>query len=122
MLALPVTLTISAGAALVNLWLMVRCGQARGKSGVFVGDGGNEFLTRRMRAQANFVENAPFVLILIAALEATGGTNNWVLTTPNTATNFIDTDRIFFDDSARNADLAREHVATGHVPHGVSNP
>ena len=29
---------------------------------------------------------------------------------------------IFFDDSARNADLAREHVATGHVPHGVSNP
>ena len=78
MLALPVTLTISAGAALVNLWLMVRCGQARGKSGVFVGDGGNEFLTRRMRAQANFVENAPFVLILIAALEATGGTNNWL--------------------------------------------
>ncbi|MBK7044087.1 MAG: 5'-nucleotidase [Rhodanobacteraceae bacterium] len=29
---------------------------------------------------------------------------------------------IFFDDSARNADSAREHVATGHVPHGVSNP
>jgi 5'-nucleotidase len=28
---------------------------------------------------------------------------------------------IFFDDSLRNADSAREHVATGHVPHGVSN-
>ena len=31
-----------------------------------------------MRAHANFVESAPFVLVLIAALEATGGTNNWL--------------------------------------------
>jgi 5'-nucleotidase len=29
---------------------------------------------------------------------------------------------IFFDDSARNVESARRHVATGHVPHGVSNP
>ena len=28
---------------------------------------------------------------------------------------------IFFDDSARNAESASGHVATGHVPHGVSN-
>ncbi len=28
---------------------------------------------------------------------------------------------IFFDDSARNAESASSHVATGHVPHGVSN-
>ncbi|MDQ2971640.1 MAG: 5'-nucleotidase [Rhodanobacteraceae bacterium] len=28
---------------------------------------------------------------------------------------------IFFDDSRANADSARRHVATGHVPHGVSN-
>lgn len=28
---------------------------------------------------------------------------------------------IFFDDSQHNIDSAREHVATGHVPHGVSN-
>jgi uncharacterized membrane protein YecN with MAPEG domain len=78
MLALPVTLTIAAGAALVNLWLMIRCGQARTKGGVSIGDGGDEFLIRRMRAHANFVESAPFVLILIAALEVTGGTNNWL--------------------------------------------
>jgi uncharacterized protein len=78
MLTLPVTLTIAAGAALVNLWLMARCGQARTKGGVSIGDGGDEFLIRRMRAHANFVESAPFVLVLIAALEATGGTNNWL--------------------------------------------
>jgi len=28
---------------------------------------------------------------------------------------------IFFDDSAHNVESARRHVATGHVPHGVSN-
>jgi uncharacterized protein len=78
MLSLPVTLTIAAGAALVNVWLMVRCGQARTKGGVSIGDGGDEFLIRRMRAHANFVESAPFVLVLLATLEATGGTNNWL--------------------------------------------
>ncbi len=78
MLSLPVTLTIAAGAALVNVWLMIRCGQARTKGGVSIGDGGDEFLIRRMRAHANFVESAPFVLVLLAALEATGGTNNWL--------------------------------------------
>lgn len=78
MLTLPVTLTIAAGAALVNIWLMIRCGQARTKGGVSIGDGGNDFLIRRMRAHANFVESAPFVLVLLAALEATGGTNNWL--------------------------------------------
>ena len=78
MVTLPVTLTIAAGAAFVNIWLMVRCGQARTKESVSVGDGGNEFVIRRMRAHANFVESAPFVLILIAALELTAGTNNWL--------------------------------------------
>ena len=28
---------------------------------------------------------------------------------------------IFFDDSAHNIDSARQHVAAGHVPHGVAN-
>jgi len=29
---------------------------------------------------------------------------------------------IFFDDSHHNVESARDHVAAGHVPHGVSNP
>ncbi len=78
MLTLPVTLTIAAGAALVNIWLMIRCGQARTKGGVSIGDGGNDFLIRRMRAHANYDESSPLVLVLLAALEATGGTNNWL--------------------------------------------
>ncbi len=78
MLTLPITLTIAAGAALVNIWLMLRCGQVRTKQGISIGDGGNEVLIRRMRAHSNFVESAPFVLILLAAIEATAGTSNWL--------------------------------------------
>ncbi len=78
MIALPITLTIAAGAALVNIWLMIRCGQARTKQGITIGDGGNDIVIRRMRAHANFTENAPIVLILIGTLEVTGGTSNWL--------------------------------------------
>jgi uncharacterized protein len=78
MLSLPITLTMAAGAALVNIWLMVRCGQARTKGKVSIGDGGDEFLIRRMRAHSNFVESTPFFLILLAALEATQGSPNWL--------------------------------------------
>jgi uncharacterized protein len=78
MLSLPITLTMAAGAALVNLWLMIRCGQARTKGKVSIGDGGDDHLIRRMRAHANFVESAPFVLILIAALEASGLGGGWL--------------------------------------------
>ena len=69
---LPVTLTAAAAAALVNIWLAVRIGQIRRSTKTIHGDDAGGPLTRRMRAQLNFVENAPFVLILIAAIELTG--------------------------------------------------
>ena len=78
MLSLPITLTIAAGAALVNIWLMIRCGKARTQGKVSIGDGGDDFLIRRMRAHSNFVESTPFVLILIAALELSGHGSNWL--------------------------------------------
>lgn len=70
MIWLPITLTMAAVGALINIWLMMRVGSVRRASGVFVGDGGDDRVIRRMRAHANFVETAPFVLILILALEA----------------------------------------------------
>ncbi len=66
---LPVTLTFAGVAALINIWLAIRCGQARTAQKVSIGDGGNEAVIRRMRAHANYIENTPFVLILIAAIE-----------------------------------------------------
>lgn len=68
-ITLPITLAAVAAAALVNIWLSIRCGQVRTSEKVSVGDGGNEKLIRRMRAHANFNENTPIVLVMIAALE-----------------------------------------------------
>ena len=66
---LPVTLTAAAAAAIINLWLAIRVGQMRGATKTIHGDDAGGPLTRRMRAQLNFVENTPFVLVLIAAIE-----------------------------------------------------
>lgn len=66
---LPTTLSLAASAALINIWLSIRCGQIRSKAGVSIGTGGNDLLERRMRAQLNFAENTPWVMLLIALIE-----------------------------------------------------
>jgi uncharacterized protein len=75
MMFLPITLTIAAAAALLNLWLSIRVGRVRIAEKISVGDGGNENLIRRMRAQANFLENTGFALVLIAAIELAVGSS-----------------------------------------------
>lgn len=72
------TLSLSAAAALITIWHMIRIGRVRMSEKIMVGDGGSEPLLRRMRAQANFLENTPFVLILIAAIELTGKGGTWL--------------------------------------------
>lgn len=75
---LEITLIFAAAAALINLWLSIRVGQVRTSQKVSVGDGGNEMVTRRMRAHANFVEYTPFFLILLGLTELAWGTNIWL--------------------------------------------
>ncbi len=75
---LPVTLTSCAAAGLITIWLGMRIGRLRGQFKVSVGDGGHEPLQRRMRAQLNFVENTPFVLLLIAAIEIADKGGMWL--------------------------------------------
>ena len=70
---LPVSLTFAGALALVALWLAFRVIRVRTKAEVMVGDGGHPLLTARMRAQANFVEYTPFVLILMVLIEMAGG-------------------------------------------------
>lgn len=74
----PISLTIAAGAALLNIWLMMRVGKVRKQEQIFVGDGGNENVIRRMRAHSNFIESAPFILILLFLLEAALGSSIWL--------------------------------------------
>jgi hypothetical protein len=78
MTVLPVTLAAAAAAAILNIWLGVRIGALRTALQISVGDGGSESLQRRMRAQANFVENTPFVLVLMAAIELSGRGSWWL--------------------------------------------
>jgi hypothetical protein len=75
---LPVTLTIAAAAAVVNLWLAFRIVPLRLKDKVLIGDDGNQRLQARMRAHANFTEYAPFILILIGLIELAGGSTLWL--------------------------------------------
>lgn len=75
---LQTTLTIAAAAAVVNTWQMLRIGRLRMQLKVLHGDGGNPLLMQRMRAQLNFLESTPFVLILIAAIEMTGKGGTWL--------------------------------------------
>lgn len=70
---LPVSLTFAGALALLVLWLAYRISRVRMSGKVMVGDGGNPLLLARMRAQANFVEYTPFVLILMALIEMAGG-------------------------------------------------
>jgi uncharacterized protein len=75
---LPTTLSMAAAAAMINFWLALRCGQVRGKEGISIGTGGSDLMERRMRAQLNFVENTPWVLMLIAAIELAGKGGQWL--------------------------------------------
>jgi hypothetical protein len=73
-----VTLVLAAALALLNLWLSVRVGQVRRSEKVSVGDGGNDRVIRRMRAHANFGENAWVVLALVFAIELSVGPSYWL--------------------------------------------
>lgn len=78
MIVLPTTLCAAAAAAIINLWLAFRVLQMRFRHQVVHGDNSVGPLARRMRAQLNFVENAPFVLLLIAAIELAGRGGLWL--------------------------------------------
>ena len=75
---LPITLTAAGAAALINFWLAMRVGRIRTSNKILMGDGGNESLIAAMRAQANFVEYTPFIVILIGLIEMAAGTSIWL--------------------------------------------
>ncbi len=78
MTSMVISLQIAAVAALLNLWLAVRCGRVRIGRKIVHGDGGDPLLHRRMRAHANFSEYAPIFLILLALVEYSIGSLWWL--------------------------------------------
>lgn len=69
-------------AALLGIILLVLSirvvAVVRAKGNVGFGDGGNPDFTTVVRAQANFVEYVPLILILIAFAEAGGTSPTWI--------------------------------------------
>nr|WP_206517638.1 MAPEG family protein [Sphingobium algorifonticola] len=77
-MVMPVTLVFAAAAALLNLWLGIRIARVRMAEQVLHGDGGSSLLMKRMRAQANFVEYTPFLLVLAGVVEMALGSTMWL--------------------------------------------
>lgn len=75
---MPITLTFAAACALLNLWLASRCVRFRIKDKVLHGDAGHPLLAKRIRAQANFIEYTPIVLILCGLVELAAGPSLWL--------------------------------------------
>ncbi len=78
MIILPITLVMAAASGLISIWLAIRVTQVRSKANVWLGDGGSEPVVARTRAHTNFVEYAPFVLLLIALIELARGASLWL--------------------------------------------
>lgn len=71
---MPLTVSpVYAGLlGLLFVFLSVRVIGARRRSGVALGDGGDQALLRRQRVHGNFAEYVPLGLVLLVCAEATG--------------------------------------------------
>ena len=78
MTMLPITLTISGAAALLNIWLGLRVSLLRRRHRVSVGHGNEPAIETRMRAHANFSEYTPIFLILLGLIEFSKGPQQWL--------------------------------------------
>ena len=74
----PITSVIAAIFGVMLVFLSLRVGLLRSKEKIWFLDGGNEELTRRIRAQGNFIEYVPLALLLIALIELGGGSGGLV--------------------------------------------
>ena len=74
-MSLPITLLFASIFTLFALLLSARAGSYRGKAGVSIlyGEPQNHELVERVRVHQNFLEYVPMLLIMMALIEANGG-------------------------------------------------
>lgn len=72
---IPITLSYASLFALFALVLSFSAGSFRGKTGISIlfGEPTNMELAQRVRAHQNFLEYVPMILIVMAGIEASGG-------------------------------------------------
>lgn len=75
---LSVTPIYIAILGLMFIPFTLRVGLYRVKNDILLGDGGDQELIRRMRAQANFIETVPMALFLLIMVEVLGASDTWL--------------------------------------------
>jgi len=73
-----ITLLFASLHVLLLIVLLARVVRRRRELKVGIGDGGDEVLARRIRVHANFTENVPIALALMALLELSGLAAAWL--------------------------------------------
>ena len=80
--ALPdihVTLLFAALFGFLHVIFTLRVGGYRFKSGISLGDGGDDELRNRIRAHGNFIENVPIALLLLLLNDLNGLGNSTLM-------------------------------------------
>jgi uncharacterized protein len=77
-MTVSVTLLYACLVGLVGLILGGLAGRTRSEANVSLGDGGRKDLLEAMRRQANWVENVPYAIILMALIEFNGANKTWL--------------------------------------------
>jgi len=73
-----ITLLFASLQVLLMIMLLSRVVRRRRHLRVGIGDGGDELLARRIRVHANFIENVPIAMTLMALLELSGLAAPWL--------------------------------------------
>ena len=73
-----ITLLFAALHVLLMLALLAPISLHRRVNNIGVGDGGDKLLARKIRVHGNFVEHAPFALLMLALLELCGLPAPWI--------------------------------------------
>ncbi len=69
---LPITAIYAAIMVAISIWLGFQVGSMRGKTKISIHHGDNMELAEKIRRHANFTENVPLALILMAIIELNG--------------------------------------------------
>lgn len=73
-----ITLLFASLHALLMLMLLARISRHRHGHRIGLGDGGDAVLARKIRVHGNFVEHAPFALLMLGLLELGGLASAWL--------------------------------------------
>lgn len=73
-----ITLLFASLHVVLMLLLAVRVVVHRRAQQIGIGDGGDKWLTRKIRVHANFIEYVPSALLLLALLELAGLAESWL--------------------------------------------